>query len=315
MSTKKRGAIWLTLVFSMVFLIRIVYSEEKEKFKPKFSIKLTGGWGSTLAIGDVNDCLESFNNNEAFVYYRKYLPDRIEGEIKTLDNRTSHWEVELRFDLTPRIGFGIATSGPFRKHNESSVTHTYVGYAGPQITSYTFKPEIKVSYPLRSSLYYTIFSHPKINLSIGGGVGLYNARVSQFLRIDVTSPDSPTDWREWLWETKRNFSLGLHGNVVLEYNITNRIALVAELQGRYTRISSLKGAVNSINSEGFHYEKESGTLYYFTQWDFLIGARYASLAVWEKPPELSVKRIEDTRKAFLDLSGHSLRVGIRIRLF
>ena len=314
MSTKKRGAIWLTLVFSMVFLIRIVYSEEKEKFKPKFSIKLTGGWGSTLAIGDVNDCLESFNNNEAFVYYRKYLPDRIEGEIKTLDNRTSHWEVELRFDLTPRIGFGIATSGPFRKHNESSVTHTYVGYAGPQITSYTFKPEIKVSYPLRSSLYYTIFSHPKINLSIGGGVGLYNARVSQFSRIEVTSPGGSTEWGEWLWDTKRNFSLGFHGNVVLEYNFTNRIAIVAELQGRYARISSLKGAVRSTSSEGFHYEV-SGTLYYFTQWDFLIGARYASLEVWEKPPEGSVNEIDDIRKAVLDLSGHSLRVGIRIRLF
>lgn len=312
--TKRRAIIWVILFVSLVFLNKSAYPEEKEKFKPKFSIKLTEGWGSNVPIGDVNDCLKSFNNNKVFVNYRKYRPDQLVGEIKTLDNRTSHWEVELRFDLTPRIGLGIATAGAFHTRNESSITYTYVGYVGSQIMSYTFKPEIKVSYPMRLSLYYTIFSHPKINLSIGGGFGFCNAQVSQFSRIDVTGPDGTSNWSEWRWDTKRNFSLGFHGNVVLEYYFTRRIALVAELQKRYTRVSSLKGAMKSMSSEGFHYE-ESGTLYYFTEWDLFIGTRYASLTVWEKPPEGSVTEIGDIRKAVLDLSEHSFRVGIRIRLF
>jgi hypothetical protein len=304
----------LALLIGFLQLAQFVYPEEKRPSTPRFSLKLMEGWGSNVPIGDVNDCLESFNNNTVFVNYRKDRPDQLVGEIKTLDNRTSHWEAELRFDLTPRIGFGIATADAFHTRNESSVTYTYIGYVGPQIMSYTFKPEIKVFYPMRLSLYYTIFSHPKINLSIGGGFGFYNARVSQFSRIDVTGPDGTTNWSEWRRDTKRNFSLGFHGNVVLEYYLTRRIALVAEFQKRYTRVSSLKGTVKSICSEGFHSEKR-GTLYYFTQWELFIGARYASLDVFEKPPEGSIREIQDLRKAVLDLSGHSFRVGIRIRLF
>jgi hypothetical protein len=304
----------LALLIGFLQLAQFVYPEEKRPSTPRFSLKLMEGWGSNVPIGDVNDCLESFNNNTVFVNYRKDRPDQLVGEIKTLDNRTSHWEAELRFDLTPRIGFGIATADAFHTRNESSVTYTYIGYVGPQIMSYTFKPEIKVFYPMRLSLYYTIFSHPKINLSIGGGFGFYNARVSQFSRIDVTGPDGTTNWSEWRRDTKRNFSLGFHGNVVLEYYLTRRIALVAEFQKRYTRVSSLKGTVKSICSEGFHSEK-SGTLYYFTEWELFIGARYASLDVFEKPPEGSITEIQDLRKAVLDLSGHSFRVGIRIRLF
>jgi len=304
----------LALLIGFLQLAQFVYPEEKRPSTPRFSLKLMEGWGPNVPIGDVNDCLESFNNNTVFVNYRKDRPDQLVGEIKTLDNRTSHWEAELRFDLTPRIGFGIATADAFHTRNESSVTYTYIGYVGPQIMSYTFKPEIKVFYPMRLSLYYTIFSHPKINLSIGGGFGFYNARVSQFSRIDVTGPDGTTNWAEWRRDTKRNFSLGFHGNVVLEYYFTRRIALVAEFQKRYTRVSSLKGTVKSICSEGFHSEK-SGTLYYFTEWELFIGARYASLDVFEKPPEGSITEIQDLRKAVLDLSGHSFRVGIRIRLF
>ncbi len=309
----KKQLLFLLSIF-LLSLIQSVYAEEKRPFKPRFSLKLTEGWGSNVPIGDVNDCLKSFNNNKVFVNYRKDRPDQLVGEIKTLDNRTSHWEVELRVDLKPRIGFGIATAGTFHTRNESSITYTYIGYAGPQIMSYTFKPEIKVSYPMRLSLYYTIFSHPKINLSIGGGFGFYNARVSQFSRIDITGPDGTSNWSEWHRDTKRYFSLGFHGNVVLEYYFTRRIALVAELQKRYTRVSSLKGEVKSMCSEGFHHEL-SGTLYYFTEWDHLIGARYATLAVFEKPPEGGCTWIKDLRKAVLDLSGHSFRVGIRIRLF
>jgi hypothetical protein len=312
----KNKAKSLIMLIFILLLVKSAYPEEKKPLKPRFSLKFTGGWGSAFPIGDVNTCLESFNNNKVFMEYRKYKPDQLVGEIKTLDGKTSHWEAELRFDLTPRIGFGIATAGPFHTRNESSLTYTFIGSIGPQITTWTFKPDIKVSNPVRLSIYYTIFSHPKINFSVGGGFGFYPAKVAQLLIIDVTDPSGGSELVEEYWDTKRNFSLGFHGNVVLEYYFTRRLVLVAELQQRYVKISGLKGILKSNSNAGFHFE-ESGILYYFTEWDLLIieGVRHARLTVWSKIWEGSVTERHDIRKAVLDLSGYSFRIGIRIRLF
>jgi len=302
------------LIF-ILLLVKSVYPEEKKPLKPKFSLKFTSGWGSSASpMGDINDCLESFNYNRVFVLYRKYKPDNLIGEIKTLDGKFSHWEAELGFNLTPRIGFRIATAGPFHTRNESSLIYIYEGYVGPQITTWTFKPEIKVSNPVRLSIYYTIFSDTKINFLVGGGFGFYSGKAAQTLEFYEILPIEGSELDTYQWHAGRNFSIGFHGNIVLEYCFTRKIALVAELQQRYAKIRGLKGALKSNSSAGFHFE-ESGTLYYYTEWDFLIGARYARLTIWPKPPEGSVSEIEDVRKAALDLSGYSFRIGIRILFF
>jgi hypothetical protein len=314
--TMKNKAKSLIMLIFILLLVISVYAEEKKSFKPKFSLKFTTGWGSAFPIGDVNTCLESFNNNSVFMDYRKYKPAQLVGEIKTLDGKTSHWEAELGFNLTPRIGFGIATAGSFHTRNESSLTYTFVGAFGPQITTWTFKPEVKVSNPVRLSIYYTIFSHPKINFSVGGGFGFYLGKAAQTLEIYLIRPVGIPELTTYQWDAERNFSIGFHGNVVLEYYFTRRLALVAELQQTYVKIRGLKGILKKNSSFGFYFE-ESGTLYYFTEWDLLIieGARHACLTVWSHIYEGSVTERHDIRKAVLDLSGYSFRIGIRIRLF
>lgn len=305
----------LALLFGILLLAQFVYAEEKRPFKPGFSLKLTGGWGLNVPIGDVNDCLESFNNNTVFVNYRNDRPNQLVGEIKTLDNRTSHWEAELRFDLTPRIGFGIATADAFHTRNESSVTYTYIGVFGPQVMTWTFKPEIKVSYPIRLSAYYTLPLILRLRISVGGGVGIYTARISQLLRFDEISPMGIPDWHSWDQEAKRNRALGFHGNIVLEYFLSDRLALVAEFQYRHIKISSFKGTAKHDNLHGEKYERR-GTLYYFRTEGHYIGSIYSTLEIWPETPYYPFDEwIDDVRKASLDLSGHSFRIGIRIRLF
>jgi len=126
-----------------VFLIKPGSAEKKKPFWSRFSLKVTAGLGSRVPIGDVNDCLKSFNDNEVFKAHRESETGLVVGDIKTLDDRIFHGEAELRFDLTPRISLGIATSLPIRKRNESSVTYTIVGWAGPQVMTWTFRPEIQ----------------------------------------------------------------------------------------------------------------------------------------------------------------------------
>lgn len=301
-------------LFVLFLLANFVYSEEKKPFKPRFSLKLTAGLGSALPIGDVNDCLESFNNNEIFEAHREYETGRVIGEIKTLDTRVFHREAELRFDLTPRISFGIATSTPIHKRNESSVTWTILGWAGPQIMTWTFRPEIKVSFPIRLSAYYTLPLIRRLSISIGGGPGFYSAKISQLLRFDITDPTGEFCWYTRDQEAKRNFAFGFHGNVVFEYLLSNKLALVAEFQYRQSKISGFKGTLKRENIHGDKSE-ESVTLYYFTEWNYFIGTRHATLEIWPDTPNDPFRWIDDVRKASLDLSGYSIRMGIKIRLF
>jgi hypothetical protein len=295
-------------------LAQFVNSEEKRPSKPRFSLKLTGGWGSKIPIGDVNDCLASFNNNEVFEIHRKYETGQVVGEIKTLDDRISHWEAELRFDLTPRISLGIATSLPIRKRNESSVTYTILGWAGPQVMTWTFRPDIKISYPIRLSAYYTLPVINRLSISIGGGLGFYSAKISQSLKFDEVVPAGDIFWYTWNQEAERNLALGFHGNMVLQYSLTNRLALIAEFQTRRTKIGGFKGKLKSVNEHGDSFEKD-GTLYYFTEWNYFIGTRHATLEIWPDTPNDPFRWIDDVRKASLDLSGYSIRLGINIRLF
>ncbi|OGD37993.1 MAG: hypothetical protein A2V45_06325 [Candidatus Aminicenantes bacterium RBG_19FT_COMBO_58_17] len=299
--------------FCLLF-IRPCHPEEKKPFWSKFSLKVSAGWGSRIPIGDVNDCLKSFNDNEVFEAHRDVGTGQVVGEIKTLDDRIFHGEAELRFDLTPRISFGIATSLPIHKRNESSVTYTYIGYAGPQIMTWTFKSEIKVSPPIRLSAYYTLPVINRLSISIGGGLDLNPARVSQFLRYAETPPVGVSDWYTWDQEAKRNLAIGVHGNAVLKYLLNDRLALVAEFQYRHIKMTGLKGTLKHENYYGDKSE-ESGTLYYFTEWNYFIGTRHATLEIFETPPEGGVRWINDLREAALDLSGYSIRMGINVRLF
>ncbi len=93
----------------------------------------------------------------------------------------------------------------------------------------------------------------------------------------------------------------------MEYSLTKNLALVVEAQGRYARIKNLKGTVqNGTNPQG-------GSLYYFS-WT-IEGAwimPHHSLEIFEKPPCAIFGKGD---KAILDLSGLSLRIGIKIKLF
>ena len=87
-----------------------------------------------------------------------------------------------------------------------------------------------------------------------------------------------------------------------------------EFQGKLAKIRGLKGIWKTDTAYGAHAEGK-GTLYYFTRDDLNFGGRVADLQIWEKVPDVSYLFISDIRKAILDYSGFSLKIGIRIKLF
>ena len=195
---------------------------------------------SAGSMGDVNDTLDSFNNNEVFDSLRKANSDRIKGQIETLNNRAVDWEAELRFDLTPRIGFGVAVAAPFHAHNESTVTYIKLDDDNRITLTWFYRPEVKVFFPVKLSAYYSFSFIRRLNISIGAGVGIYPLKIAQIIRLDSIYPEG--EYQDtWDLETKWNFALGYHGTAILEYFLGDRLAVVAEFQMRRIRKSDLAG--------------------------------------------------------------------------
>ncbi|MDH5466318.1 MAG: hypothetical protein OEY25_02755 [Candidatus Aminicenantes bacterium] len=312
MLNEKRTSAWILLFFLLAFLNKIATPEEKDNFKPKYSIKLTCGMGYS-AIGDINKTLESFNNNSRFESARLNTPDLINGEIVALENRNLDLEAEFRLHISPKIALSFATSSPVIKKNESSLTYIYRGSAGDQIHSYNFKPEVKVWMPLRVSFGYSLYSSSKLNLFFYGGINYYIIKASEFRRFELIPPVGSSDRAIRYWETKNKIYSGLHGGIEIDYNLIKNMAFVLEVEGKYARIGYLKGTM--LEETDFFEFGQEGFLYFFNMWDDYIGVRYDDLKVWYAPPEFSTRDYTGIKKAVLDLSGFSFKVGIRIRLF
>ena len=309
----KRGAIWILLLTSLVSLNVIACSEDDVNSKSILSIRFSGGM-NYLLLADINKCLSSVNNNKTFKYWRETDPSRIDGKIAQLNSWLPDWEAELMININPIIGVGIATSGAFNRQNESSLTYTYEGSAGNQITAIGYEPEIQVSMPIKLSVYYALHPRKSRNIFFTAGIGYYEGRMKEYFKYEVTDPSGGYGWSTRYWETDNKYSLGFHGGVGMEYFLTKNLTLVMEACGRYVRINDFKARTRYETSDSLYIER-AGSLYYFTMYDDGIGARYADLEVWEKPPELSIWDIDDVRKAALNLSGVLLRIGIRIKLF
>jgi len=298
----------LSMLFCLLFLTQFVSPEEKKPFKRRFSLKLAAGFASAGSMGDVNDALESFNNNEIFDSLRKANSDRLIGQIETLGNKAFDCEAELRFDLTPRIGFGVGVAAPFHAHNESTVTYKY---SESNTLAWTLKPEVKTFFSIRLSAYYTLSFIPKLSISVGGGVGIYPSKIAQIRILNSYYPD-----RQYTYtidqEAKRIIALGYHGTVALEYALSHRFSIIAEFQTRHVRISSLKGNEKGPDVWGGQYDV-NGTLYYYSTRSTVIHASYALLRIFEEPVP-DEPTLVGLREAVLDLSGFSLRMGLRIKL-
>ena len=109
------------------------------------------------------------------------------------------------------------------------------------------------------------------------------------------------------------FGIGPLGKVGLELKISRPLALVFEVEGRYARTAHLEGLqdyfyYSPLNAEYYVHGKIEGTLRIGTSDKTVMGFT-------NDFPDLSVTPSETMRKARLDLSGFSCRLGLRLRLF
>jgi hypothetical protein len=307
---KRAGEACLFLCLALTVLVALAYSEGNNSFKPRLSLKVSGGW-SSIPIGDMNTILTSFNNMPDFVDWREFYPNLISGEIRPLNKRILNWHLEFRLDISSRIGVAIGTSLPYQKSNEGTIDWTI---PQGQRHLFTLRPKVQVAPTVLWSVYFGLLTTSRLNLQCCVGSGLYPAKISEYYRLEVFPPGFESDWGVRYWESKYCSALGLHAGIELDYRLTKALSLVLETQTRYARISDFSG---TQYREGKYFgitDRESGSIYYYTRIEFYTGDRYADIKILE-PPGNGIELPRDIRKAALDLSGISIRIGIKFRLF
>jgi hypothetical protein len=293
-----------SFLFVLVFLLgNVTLAQERASLMPRFLLKLTGGLFQAAA-GDMNTHLRSMHD-----YYHRYYQPEGYGEIATL-GWSGEWQLELIWDASSKIRWGLATHLA-RFKNEST-------FMGADVQEYqidheiTFKPQIDVVAPAKLSIYYSLYSSPKINILVHSGVGMYSAKMKEEKIHDVIYPYGDIYYDNRSWSVKRRLNFGWHGGVSAEYGLVRNLAVVAELQGRYLKISNLRGSVEyTTNFGGGRTIKESGILRYFGS-----DQDYYDLDIpLPCHPCVLGNEIYIERKAVLNLSGISFRLGIEVGIF
>jgi len=280
-----------------------IYKKEANGFN--FGIKLFGNMSHLIGKHDVNEAHKGWNNlvNDS----AEAWGESVDGQLKTL-GFGPFFGGELTLSFIPHFTIGLGV-GYIQFTKESTVTIT-----DPWSTmEFTRKPKI-TAIPLTLSLYYNIPLGKTLNAVVGAGVGYYLGKFQNNIHERFDDEGIAI-----LFEADSN-SIGFHGGLDLELNISRTMALVFGVSGRCVKLKDLMGTF-SVDWEDAPYDTyvvPDQTLWYVEEdysWgedDPLAGKWYAGLATNDEKPEWSFYR--NVRKAKISMSSIALQIGILIRL-
>lgn len=313
MRNSKRRIFFVLCLSFMLFLPGLIHAEKSNEQQPLYQrdqpssgpsvyigLKFYGAMNYMLA-SDINDHLQGTTN---------YWNDRgadVQGEFEAL-NWGFDFGGEFIIHFTPRFGkgpqFGIGLGGGYiQADSNSTVNNTWPVYsyqdtANPKVTAIPITMSGYFGFPLGSKITLTA------NVGVGYYLGTFNWNYGW---------DSEFDVFEENWEGKSN-ALGFHGGLGLEFNFSSNIALFIEGFGRYAKLKSLTGNYTMEETYfGFHGEESinDATLWYYERHSYLTGKNYHTINFDAEKPEETLY-IKNIREGEVDLTGFSIRVGIKI---
>lgn len=263
----------------------------------KFRVKLSGGYG-TMATGDYNSFGAGLDDVLSAL---EALGATTEGEFNKI-NLGFEYEAEFIISLPAGFGVGVGVGYIHRgKMTEMNASIPLVGSASASID-----PKIKAM-PINVSAYYFTPGIAPLKFFVYGGFGYYFGKLTTDIRENSTPPD--------FWSkqeaTLKDQSFGLHGGVGLEFKMAPRIAVFIEGRARYCKLKSWNGDGTYEDSDGFIYTDE-GLMWYFEELDQNYGSGEWLPAITIATGSPSGPNIRNAREFEVNLSGISLRTGIRI---
>ncbi len=291
----KKSCTALVLGTIIIFLFPISSScMGDNNFLKGISFKLKGGY-QYLHIGDLNTYMSIYN--EAWEDYSEDYSIYIFGELEEF-HYGSNLGGEVSFTLTSHLR-GIIGIEYAHLKSESSVE------VPDQNTTQIWNHKIE-SFPISLSVGYFFPLSKRSSFYLRAGIGYYFARIYRYCnsrKINV--------W-DYSWEENmRSSDFGVFGGFGFEYSVSKNIYLTLECLGTYAKINKFRGNCSGNDPEGYYCEDE-GIFYY---WEELSGSTgYTAPHIYLGKPEPAWYR-RNIREFVLDLSGISLILGLRVRLF
>jgi hypothetical protein len=260
-------------------------SEKTNRFLPyRFSLALMGG-GNYLSGGDLNPGIQGLAD-----LYGDILGTQPEGNSGPVHLGYS-LDIQLLFPLSDQISWGIGLEF-LQAKNESSVDYRQ----GSAFHILRMRPRLSA---LPISLFLS-FS-PISDVYVRAGISYYFARYSYLYQIQTD--DSVREW-----EGKANGrNLGLAGGLGFLKNISPSLSFVAEATGRLIKIDGFKGR-GTFKDEDGKILTEEGKLYSIQN---QVSGQQTHTTLFIRETRPNEAGITEAREARINLSGISIRIGLR----
>ncbi len=250
--------------------------------------------GRYATIGDLNEGTRGLAR-----YYETRLAATGEGDVKAL-----HFGYLLGAEVRLPLAFGFYLSFGL-EYGSGEAASSIVYKDVSQEATLTVKPRVR-AVPLSLALVY----YPLPSFYLKAGLEYTFARCGYSYRLTELEPDPMTEsWLEWTGQASSS-GFGYLAGLGYDWNLTSALSLTAEIAYRHSRLGDFSG--EDVYKESSLYEStEKGRLYYF-QVDTGTAEVVPLVFIREKrPTEAGVVAV---RKAELNLSGFSLKLGIKVQL-
>ena len=265
--------------------------ESQEKRQVELAVWLGARYAS---VGDLNDGAEGLAR-----YYESRLSATIDGDVGKL-----HFGFPVGAEVRVALASGFYVSiGAEHSSIENSSTVTYKRSSSE--ATYSTRPELRTT-PLSLALIF----YPVRLIYVKAGLDYTIARCSYFYRLSYPDPNKKTEfWQEWTGKASSS-GFGYQLGLGWEHPLTTWFSLLAEFAYRHSRFDDFEG--EDIYREAFNYEsREEGTLYRIMA---SAGGAETFPLVFIRDRRPAEAGVMDVRRAELDLSGLSLRFGLKIHL-
>ncbi len=165
-------------------------------------------------------------------------------------------------------------------------------------TSLSAQPEVQ-ALPFRAFLSCSVLPQ----LYVKSGVEYLMAKCSYLYRSEEGDA-----WKEWKGDASSH-GLGIMAGLGFIFDIDSNISLFIETSGRIAKLNNFEGTHAYQDSEGLEYTEE-GSLYIYDG-QISKDLSYPLLFIRDKKP--SEAGVSNPKKATIDFSGVSLKVGIKFR--
>jgi hypothetical protein len=332
---KKKAAVGLSCVF--LFIIKM------EAFP--LSLKIAGGVG-WISGGDLNRHIRGWGD---YFHDRSTGPYSYDFDLQELHL----WRgggLEVLYSISPRFQVGLGLeylTGSTDGEMTSSLEYEEDYFNSSQDFGTIYLEESRLQrpryelriIPLNLTLYYSFPFSARGSAFVGLGAGYYSGKLNygEDYQYDFDYKDNKMLSGSLLsfvdryatsgvyTEESRARSLGLHGKAGLRFRVYKNFCFLVEIIGRWAALQNWEGTKRDVfewdhswgfwgvNAErGSSDENYSGKLWMGEYRSDVTGESYPRFIFSEEEPSFS--SYDEVRPARIDLSGISLKIGIRISL-